>query len=133
MNTSPTVFPRTKSKTWNIILWILQILVAAMFLLAGTMKLTTHLKEIPLSQGMIYFIGLSEVLGGLGLILPSLLKIKPILTPVAAIGIVVIMILALGFHIQRGEMSHMPGPIIFGILAGIVAWGRITKAPIQSK
>ena len=78
------------------------------------------------------FIGWSEKLGGVGMILPAALKIKPILTPLAAAGLTLIMILATGFHIMRGEYSLMVLTIVLGAMTGFVAYGRWKLKPIKS-
>jgi len=133
MNTSPTVFPRERSKGLNIALWIVQSLLAALFLMSGGMKLANPgmAKDLPI--WLVYFIGLSEVSGALGLLLPSILRIKPLLTPLAALGLAIILVLAMLFHISRGEISHVLPVAIFLAMAVFVAWGRYKKAPIQSK
>ena len=84
-------------------------------------------------EALVRFIGLSEVLGGVGLILPSLLRIKPQLTAWAAIGIAVIMLFATFFHISRGETGAIGMNIFLALLAAFVAWGRFKKAPITPK
>jgi putative oxidoreductase len=133
MNTSPTVFPRTKSKGLNIALWIAQSLLAALFLMTGLMKLLKPEMAKELPAGLVYFIGTSEVLGALGVLLPSILRIKPMLTPLAALGLAIILVLAFFLHISRGEISHALPVLIFLALAVFVAWGRYKKAPIQAK
>jgi uncharacterized membrane protein YphA (DoxX/SURF4 family) len=129
------------SKALHITLWIAQVLLAAMFLMAGAMKLSQPIDQLATSlpwvtqvpAGLVRFIGLAEVLGGLGLVLPSLLRIQPRLTVLAAIGLVLVMVLAAGFHLSRGE-SPMVGPnLVIALLAAFVAWGRSKKAPIQPK
>jgi putative oxidoreductase len=133
MNTSPTVFPRQRSKGLNIALWIVQILLAAMFLMVGIMKLTNPAMAKDLPAGLVYFIGAAETLGGIGLILPAALRIKPWLTPLAAAGIAVIMVLAAAFHISKGEISHIGFIVLLLAMAVFVAWGRYRKAPVQPK
>src|SRR6476661_306403 len=98
------------SKALNISLWVPQILLAGMFIMAGAMKTFTPIEELGANApwvkempNLVRFIGVSELLGGLGLILPSLLRIKPILTPIAAIGLLVILILAAGYHVMHNE------------------------------
>lgn len=129
-----------KSKVLHIALWIAQGLLAAAFGLAGFMKITAPIDQLAQSGmtfvdhysiGMVRFIGISEVLGALGLILPAALRIKPILTPLAAFGIAIIMILAFFYHISYNE-PFFPVIILFG-LAAFVAWGRYKKVPIQAK
>ncbi len=131
MNTSPTVFPRTRSKNLHIALWVVQGLLAVLFLMSGIMKLAVKMPGM--EPAMMYFIGTAEILGGLGVVLPSLLRIKPILTPIAAGGLLTIMILATGFHIMKAEYSHITGTLIFGIMSAFVIWGRTKKEIIQPK
>src|SRR5687767_13367162 len=133
-----TITARIKNyRTLHILLWIAQIILAIMFLMVGFMKVATPIdalsKIMPLAGEMptlIRFIGLSEVLGGLGLILPTALRIKPHLTTWAASSLAVVMILAVVFHISRGEISAIGTSIILGILAVFIAWGRSKKAII---
>jgi len=128
------------NKGMNISLWIAQVILAAMFLMSGFMKLTQSIeqlsqmlpwaKDLPL---LTRFIGFAEVLGALGLLLPSLLRIKPNLTVGAAIGLALVMVSAIAFHIMRGEFSHIGFPVVLLIVAVFVAWGRSRKAVIQAK
>ena len=124
----------------NILLWLAQILLACAFGMAGVMKSTQPVDvlaasgiawapQIPLP--LVRFIGISELLGAVGLILPALTKIKPFLTPLAALGLLTIMILAMGFHLSRGESDALPLNMILGGLAAFVAWGRTSKVPIR--
>ncbi|MEQ9188615.1 MAG: DoxX family protein [Cryomorphaceae bacterium] len=125
----------------NIALWISQVLLAAAFLMAGAMKLMTAYDELALemawvsrwSAPMVMLIGLVEVLGALGLILPSVLRIQPKLTPIAALGLVVTMVLAIVDHLGAGENDMVMGPTILMVLALFVAWGRWSKLPILAK
>lgn len=126
-----TLTQTKRSKALHVVLWIAQVILAGMFLMAGYMKLTTPIAElsnaIPWAADMpalVRFIGLSELLGGLGLILPAALRIKPHLTIWAAAGLAVIMLLAVFFHVARGEVSAIGMNIGLGILAVFVAWGR---------
>jgi hypothetical protein len=84
-------------------------------------------------EAFVRFIGLSELLGGLGLILPAALRIKPVLTPWAAVGLAVVMVLASGFHVSRGESSVIGMNFILAAVAVFIAWGRFKKAPIYPK
>jgi len=67
------------------------------------------------------------------MLLPALTRIKPILTPLAGVGLAVVMVLAAGFHVMRGELSALPINLAFGGLAAFVAWGRLQKAPISPR
>ena len=130
-----------RSKALHIALWVAQVLLAAMFLMSGFMKLAQPIDQLSqmlpwasqVPEALVRFIGLSEVLGGVGLILPSLLRIKPQLTAWAAIGIAVIMLFATYFHISRGETGAIGMNIFLALLAAFVAWGRFKKAPITPK
>lgn len=130
-----------QSKGMNITLWILQVLLGGMFIMAGFTKISQPIEELaktlPWADEMpsllVRFIGSSELLGGLGLILPSLLRIKPILTPLAAIGLAIVMILASFFHISRGEMPAIGINFFILCIAAFIAWGRAKKAVIEPK
>jgi uncharacterized membrane protein YphA (DoxX/SURF4 family) len=125
----------------NVALWIVQVLVGASFVFSGAGKIywpySELIKAIPwgsaVSEPMFRFIGVSEVLGGLGVILPAATRIKAWLTPLAAAGLVLIMVLAMIFHIVRGEFYLLPWNIGFGAPALFVAWGRWKRAPIASR
>jgi uncharacterized membrane protein len=117
----------------NTALWIIQGLLAAMFVFAGTTKLTQPreklLKQFPwvndLSFNTVRFIGLSELLGAIGLIVPMLKGILPILVPVSAIGFCLIMVLAANVvHLKRGEYQGIALNIAIFLMAAFVAYGR---------
>lgn len=130
-----------KNKAIHISLWIAQVLLAVMFILAGLMKATQPIEALAeslpwvssTSLGLVRFIGVSELLGGIGLILPALLRIKPFLTIWAAIGLAVVMVLAAIFHASRGEYSGIGVNLVFMAIALFVAWGRSKKVPILAK
>jgi putative oxidoreductase len=130
-----------KSKVLNISLWVAQIILAGMFIIAGFMKTTTPIEQLSSSlpwandvpAWLVRFIGISEFLGALGLILPSLLRIKPILTPVAALGIIAIMVMAAFFHLTRTEFSGVAFTLILALVAAFIGWGRWKQVPIQNK
>jgi putative oxidoreductase len=137
-----TTVETKKSKPLNISLWVAQFLLAAMFLMAGVMKSTQPIdqlsamipwtKDVPL--GLVRFIGAMELLAGVGLLLPSILRIKPILTPSAATGLVCVQAFAVVFHISRGEAATaVPMNLFLLALAVFVAWGRFKKSTIQPK
>jgi len=117
----------------NVALWIVQGLLTIAFLMAGGMKLFQPKEKLAtnmawvedFSQTTVRVIGLLEVLGAIGLILPLALKIWPILTGVAAVGLVLTMIGAAITHIRRGEMTLLAPPIVLGLLAAFVAVGRL--------
>ncbi len=129
------------NKTLNISLWVAQVVLAAMFLMTGLMKTTQPLEELgksmqwvnDVSQGLVRFVGVSELLGGIGLLLPALLRIKPMLTPLAALGLFTIMVFAFIYHITKGEYEMLGINVILGAIAFFIAWGRYKKAPILPK
>ena len=79
------------------------------------------------------FIGLSEIAGAIGLVLPALTRIKPILTAWAAVGLTTIMVLAMIMHAVRGELGALPMNAVLGGMAAFVAWGRFRWAPIAPR
>ena len=113
----------------NIVLWILQILLALLFLMTGSMKFIMSVDDMNAQSAVqmpgwfIHFIGICEILGGLGLVLPWLTGIKRGLTPLAASLLVIIMIGAVVFSAMLSiPMAIMP--FIVGLLLIFVAWGR---------
>ena len=141
MTTHSLSSPQTSSKALHITLWIAQVLLAAMFLMAGFSKASQPVEQlsamIPWTNqvpvGLVRFVGISEFLGAVGLVLPALLRIKPQLTAWAAIGIATIMVFALLFHLVRGEFSAIGINLLIGLIAAFIAWGRTKKAPILPK
>ena len=121
----------------NIALWITQALLAALFLFAGGMKLIMPIeemtKEIAMPGGFLRFIGFVEVLGAIGLVLPWLLRIRPNLTPLAAAGLVIIMIGATIVTVMSGPIATALIPFVVGLLAAFVAYGRWRLTPLPSK
>ena len=112
----------------RVALWIVQGLLAALFLFAGGMKLVMPIEEMtaqmPLPGLFLRFIGTAEVAGALGLILPGLLRIRPILTPLAACGLVIIMIGATVVTLADGDVVSALVPLVVGLLSTAVAYGR---------
>ncbi len=115
-------------------LWIVQALLAALFLWAGGIKLLLPLEQlegpVPLPGAFLRFIGLAETLGAVGLILPSLLRIRPGLTPLAAAGLVIIMIGATAVSLAAGMGAAAALSAGVGVLAAFVAYGRWRLAPL---
>lgn len=83
-----------------------------------------------LSRSLVIFIGISEFLGGLGLLLPALTHILPWLTPLAAVGLAIILLLAIIFHARRGEGQGIVVNIVILALALFIAYGRFVVAPL---
>jgi putative oxidoreductase len=135
---SPTVVPR--SRGLHIALWAAQVLLALAFAMAGGMKVFTPIADlvakmpwVEQAQWLPRFIGVSELLGAVGLIVPAATRIKPGLTALAGAALLLVMILASLFHVSRGELSALPATVLLGALAAFVAWGRFKKAPIAPR
>ncbi len=115
----------------NYALWIVQGLLALIFLLSGGMKLVMPLevltKQMPLPGLFVRFLGVAEVLGAIGLILPGLLRIRPGLTPLAAAGLVIIMIGATVLTLAGGAVALALIPLVVGLLSAFVAYGRWSR------
>jgi uncharacterized membrane protein YphA (DoxX/SURF4 family) len=111
-------------------LWIIQGLLALLFLFAGSMKLIVPIEmlttqmPLPLPGLFLRFIGTAEVAGALGLILPGLLRIRPMLTPLAACGLLIIMIGATVVTVVDGDVVSALVPLVVGLLCTAVAYGR---------
>ena len=114
-------------------LWIIQVLLALLFLFAGGTKLALPLdvltsmgspNQVHLPGLLIRFIGVCEVLGGLGLILPGLLRIRRGLTPLAAAGLAIIMAGATVLTIMGDGVTLALMPLVIGLLTVFVAYGR---------
>jgi succinate dehydrogenase/fumarate reductase cytochrome b subunit len=121
----------------NRALWIVQILLAALFLFSGAAKFFTPVDQM--TQGMpgwmsisfLHFIGVCEMLGGIGLILPGLLHIKPGLTPLAAACLTIIVIGATVVTVMGGMLAVALLPLVTTLLAAFVAYGRWRLAPLS--
>ena len=125
----------------HVTLWVAQVLLAAMFVMSGLMKLSQPIDALEASLPwvtsvpamLVRFIGLAEFAGALGLLLPSLTRIQPRLTALAALGLAVVMLLAAGFHATRGETAMIPMNAVLALVALFVAWGRGKAAPIAPR
>ena len=128
----------TSSRTISRVLWTLQVVLAALFLFAGGFKLVAPIaaltQQVPMPGLFLRFIGLAEVAGALGLILPGLLRIRPSLTPLAAAGLVIIMIGAVGATMATLGAGQAVVPGVVGVLAAWVAVGRWQwRAPLATR
>src|SRR5688572_2334929 len=144
---SSTVSPASPSSTTatrkglHITPRVLQVLLAFFFLMAGyshaiapfdqVVQQAVWTKDVP--RGLSRFIGYAELAGGLGLIIPAATRLAAWLTPLAALGLAVIMILAIPFHIRRGETSVIWMHALTAAVALFVAWGRWKKVPLRSR
>lgn len=130
------------SKGWTIALWVAQAFVGLMFCYSGYLKLAMPLPALAemgmfwpseVAPAFLIFIGLVDLAGGIGILLPALTRIKPQLTVWAALGCSVLQVLAIGFHAMRGEFAVLPFNFILLALALFVLWGRSKKAPIAPR
>jgi hypothetical protein len=128
------------SKAIHISLWIAQILLAVLFLTGAVLKFQPIEKiaammpwagQVPVT--VVRLLGIIDLLGAMGLLLPALLHIKPILTPWTAVCALVLMLCAIVFHVSRGEAAVIPTNIIGALIAIFIAWGRFQKAPVSAK
>ncbi len=125
----------------KIALWVAQGVLALAFLAAGAMKLTMPLADLHDSLSwtadvpgtLVRLIGLAEVLGALGLVLPAATRVRPRLTPLAAAALALAMALATLFHLVRGEFSMVPATLVLGAGLAFVAWGRAVRLPVAPR
>lgn len=116
-------------------------LLALLFVGAGSAKVMTPLPELAkslpyiadLPGWLVRFIGISEIAGAVGLILPGISRVVPMLVAWSAWGLCAVMVLATLFHLLRSEISAMPLTIVIGAVAAFVAWGRSAKLPIEPR
>jgi hypothetical protein len=130
----------------DIALWIMQTVWGVFFCFTGFGKILCYRPDVwnhtlhqpvawfsAVPQGLFVFIGVCEFLGGVGLILPAMTGVKPTLTPLAAIGLTLVMIPAVVFHILRGEFSFfLPFNLVVGGGAAFIAYGRLMVRPIAA-
>lgn len=116
----------------NVLLWVLQGLLAAVFTMAGVMKTTQPIHKLvgtvpyanDLTPGTVRLIGAVELAAALGLVLPATAGTAMVLTPLAALGLAVVMALAGTFHLRRREYSAIGMNGVLLALSVVVAWGR---------
>ena len=140
MTTASTV-SATPSHGWHFGLWAAQIALAGLYLMGASFHFmppaeaakmgAVWMSEVPIALPR--FIGVMEILGAIGLILPAATRIKPYLTVWAAAGLLAIQALAIPFHVLRGEFEPLPFNLIYVALAVFVLWGRARKAPIAPR
>ena len=132
---------QTSNKKLNITLWVIQVVLAVMYLMAGYQKAFGDLAVVVKTifwvaytpAPLVRFIGTCELLGAVGLILPAALKIRPQLTTLAAAGLSLIMLLANIMHIYRAEYYVLPMTLLLLAMAAFVAYGRWKLAPSTPK
>ena len=129
-----------KSAAWHVTLWILQGLLALFYIGTGIFKLVMPLATLAALwpwageyPTLLRFTGTTDLLGGFGLVLPALTRLRPGLTVVAALGVAALQVGAIAFHLSRGEGANTM--LNFGLLALalLVFWGRRGKAPLAPR
>ncbi len=117
----------------NVVLWIVQVVLALAFTFSGLSKITqprqalierglAYVEDLP--QPLVKVIGTLEVLGAIGLVVPAWTGIAPVLTPIAAVGFMALMVGAMLTHLRRGEPKVIVANGLLFLLAAFVAWGR---------
>jgi len=125
----------------KIIVWIVQVLLALAFLMAGLTKALNPLDGLAVAMpwvgdvppGLVRFTGVAELVAAVGLILPAVTRIRPGLVPLAASGLALVMVLATVFHASRGEMGDATRTGSLLVVAFFVAWSRWKIVPIQPR
>lgn len=125
----------------NLGLWIAQGVLAAAYALAGFMKLTQPIPTLAAAMGwpgsvpeeLVRFIGAAEFAGALGLILPMATGVQPRLTLFAAIGLIVLQLCAMAFHVSRGEVQVLPINLVLVLVPAFILWGRARKLPVAPR
>ena len=123
----------------NILLWIIQVLLALLFIFSGSTKFVMSVQQmneqaaVVLPGLFLHFIGVCEILGGIGLILPSLLRIKPGLTPLAAAGLAIITAGAIVLTLMGPMKGLALVPFVTCVLCVVVAYGRWQLRPIAGR
>jgi len=120
------------------VLWVAQGLLAVAYVLAGSMKAFRPLEQLSKNMkwvssvpaGLVRFVGIAEVLGAIGLILPMVTSVAPALTIAAAAGLVIVQLCAIVFHLFRGEVRGVPANFVLLLLALLVLVGRLVIVPI---
>ena len=123
----------------DILLWVLQVLLGLVFLAAGSLKATQPIDSLKKQMewvtafpvAFVRFIGLAEVLGAIGLIIPALTKILSWLTPVAALGLAILMAGAVVVHLNRKEYNRIAPSAVLFVLSVIIMVGRFWIQPIS--
>ncbi len=139
--TLPQSAPGQASQSLRVWLWVAQVLVFGVFCVAGAMKVTMPVRDISrmwpwtglVPQHFLRFIGLVDLAGGIGILLPSLTRVAPWLTVAAALGCAVLQVLAIGFHASRGEITLTSLNFLLLGLSAFVMWGRYKKAPVMPR
>lgn len=124
----------------NILLWVLQIFLGIYFIFVGVLHFIVP-AGLPAPMSWMYDLtpalhaisGVAEILGGLGLILPAITRIQTRLVPLAAVGLALVMVLAVFYHIARAEYTNIAFNLINAALLAFVAYGRWKLVPLKDR
>lgn len=137
--TTDTLVPVQPRRLLGTFLWLAQGVLAFFLIWGAYMKLGMPLDEaakmapwVAVHPGLAKFTGVVDLLGGLGIVLPALLRILPRLSVLAAVGIIALQVLAMGFHLMRGEAMVLPMNLVLLALAAFVLWGRTRAVPFAA-
>jgi uncharacterized membrane protein YphA (DoxX/SURF4 family) len=133
--------PRDARDALNVALWIAQLALCVVFAVTGFMKVTMPIARLARTMSwvsgvppaLVHVIGLAELAGALGVLLPALTRVHPELTPLAAVCLTIVMALATVVNLAGGEATRAPVTLVLGALAAFVAWGRYARAPITPR
>jgi uncharacterized membrane protein YphA (DoxX/SURF4 family) len=140
-STPMKVYSRRARRKAKMYLWVVQAVLAGIFIMAGAIKLLLPLDQLApknpwvtqVPEWLPSLIGLAELAGGLGLILPSVIRIEPRLSVYAAFSLAFMMLLAIAFHAYRREFAAIPVNVVLLVAAVYVGWSRLKKYPIEPK
>jgi hypothetical protein len=141
MSSTTTFDPAPSGRAFRASLWVAQTLIFLAFGAAGLVKLFTPIPELAAmmpwtgehSEAFVRVIGIIDLTGGIGILMPALTRIMPSLSVLAALGCSVLQVLAIIFHVSRGEAVVTPLNFVLLALAAFVLWGRGRKAPIPPR
>ena len=139
-SSTPTSVPPSH-RILNVALWVTQAFVAASFVGAAGMKLGMPIAQLSgiwpwtgeLSPAVVRLLGAIDLAGGLGVLLPSMTRIRPRLAVLAAACCIVLQVCAMAFHGSRGEWNATPVNVVFIACCAFMAWGRGTRVPIAAR
>lgn len=129
---------RKRERNIKLSIWVVQSLLAGIFMMAGFMKTTLPIDSLGQSHPwanqvpdlLVRFIGVVELLGGIGLLLPAMLRYRPEWSNYSAMGLVLLMVVAMVYHLVKAEYGAVPTNIILASFGIYVLWGRYKKDPI---
>ncbi len=128
-------------RTTRASLWVAQALLGLLFVGTGVWKLATPIDRLAamipwagqVSPAFLRVTAVVDLAGGIGIVLPSLTRIAPRVTVLAALGCALLQVCAIVFHVSRGEAVNTPFNVVLVAIASFVAWGRLVRAPVTPR